>query len=260
MCAQRAAPGSPPAAVRRWAPTSTTPAGRARQRRRHRHHRLRGQKALSGGDEVDRTDDDDPAGRRAPVRRLTQVPPDDDAATPVIQNLMDRHAVRRGPAGWGCWPPATPGQLNDPGLSRGAYRAGLRGRQGRDVRLPGRQLHPDQIQDLFRDSAATPRSLLDGGSSSAIVLRRESGGMWARQRSPRILRHHTGAVRRKGTPCRAGWPSTEPSRAQKTRTDMTNTERRRPSGQCGRDDVRPARCPPPTFRATAPRRSSAAWR
>ena len=39
---------------------------------------------------------------------------------------------------------------------RGEDRPRLLPRPGRDVRLPGRQLHPDQIQDLFRAWAATP--------------------------------------------------------------------------------------------------------
>ena len=38
---------------------------------------------------------------------------------------------------------------------------------------------PDQIQDLFRGLGSDTAILLDGGSSSAIVLRRDTGGMWA---------------------------------------------------------------------------------
>jgi hypothetical protein len=38
---------------------------------------------------------------------------------------------------------------------------------------------PDQLQDLFRGLGSDSAILLDGGGSSAIVLRREAGGMWA---------------------------------------------------------------------------------
>ena len=38
---------------------------------------------------------------------------------------------------------------------------------------------PDQIQDLFRGLGSDTAILLDGGGSSAIVLRRDTGGMWA---------------------------------------------------------------------------------
>jgi hypothetical protein len=38
---------------------------------------------------------------------------------------------------------------------------------------------PDQIQDLFRGLGSDTAIMLDGGGSSAIVLRRDTGGMWA---------------------------------------------------------------------------------
>ena len=44
---------------------------------------------------------------------------------------------------------------------------------------------PDQIQDLFRGLSSDTAVLLDGGGSSAIVLRRDTGGMWAGAGSPR---------------------------------------------------------------------------
>jgi hypothetical protein len=44
---------------------------------------------------------------------------------------------------------------------------------------------PDQVQDLFRGLGSDTAVLLDGGGSSAIVLRRDTGGMWAGAGSPR---------------------------------------------------------------------------
>ena len=38
---------------------------------------------------------------------------------------------------------------------------------------------PDNVQDLFRGLGSDTAVLLDGGTSSAIVLRRDTGGMWA---------------------------------------------------------------------------------
>ena len=38
---------------------------------------------------------------------------------------------------------------------------------------------PDQIQDLFRGLGSDTAVLLDGGGSSSIVLRRDTGGMWS---------------------------------------------------------------------------------
>jgi hypothetical protein len=44
---------------------------------------------------------------------------------------------------------------------------------------------PDNMQDLFRGLGSDNAVLLDGGGSSAIVLRRDTGGMWAGAGSPR---------------------------------------------------------------------------
>ena len=54
---------------------------------------------------------------------------------------------------------------------------------------------PDQIQDLFRGLGSDTAILLDGGGSSAIVLRRDTGGMWAGAGVPDGMRHPSGAVR-----------------------------------------------------------------
>ena len=44
---------------------------------------------------------------------------------------------------------------------------------------------PDKIQDLFRGLGSDTAVLLDGGGSSAIVLRRDTGGMWSGAGVPR---------------------------------------------------------------------------
>ena len=67
---------------------------------------------------------------------------------------------------------------------------------------------PDQIQDLFRGLGADNAVLLDGGGSSAIVLRRDTGGMWSGAGSPRAV-----AIRAKcsATPVSARCPAGSPS-------------------------------------------------
>ncbi len=55
---------------------------------------------------------------------------------------------------------------------------GQKGLLGAGVFQGGRYT-PDQIQDLFRALGSDTAILLDGGGSSAIVVRRDSGGMWA---------------------------------------------------------------------------------
>lgn len=55
---------------------------------------------------------------------------------------------------------------------------------------------PDQIQDLFGGLGSDTAILLDGGGSSAIVLRRDAGGMWAGAGVPKgLMRHDAGVVR-----------------------------------------------------------------
>ena len=54
---------------------------------------------------------------------------------------------------------------------------------------------PDHIQDLFRGLGSDTAILLDGGGSSAIVLRRDTGGMWAGAGSPKGSATPAGALR-----------------------------------------------------------------
>jgi hypothetical protein len=44
---------------------------------------------------------------------------------------------------------------------------------------------PDQIQDLLRGLGSDTAVLLDGGNSWAIVLHRDTGGMWAGAGAPK---------------------------------------------------------------------------
>ena len=69
--------------------------------------------------------------------------------------------------------------MNDPGPS--AARTALAYARDKDEMyvFQGGSYTPDQIQDLFRGLGSDTAILLDGGGSSAIVLRRDTGGMWA---------------------------------------------------------------------------------
>ena len=81
--------------------------------------------------------------------------------------------------------PGDTGQLNDPGPSAARTAIGyVRDRDELYV-FQGGNYTPDQIQDLFRGLGSDTAVLLDGGGSSAIVLRRDTGGMWAGAGSPR---------------------------------------------------------------------------
>lgn len=117
------------------------------------------------------------------------VPPksrdDFDAATPVIQGLLDRGTRFVAVSGLGLLAPGDTGQLNDPGPS--AARTAIAYNKNNDEMyvFQGGSYTPDQIQDLFRGLGSDTAILLDGGGSSAIVLRRDTGGMWAGAGVPR---------------------------------------------------------------------------
>ncbi|WP_372510344.1 phosphodiester glycosidase family protein [Mycolicibacterium pyrenivorans] len=117
------------------------------------------------------------------------VPPksldDYDAASPVITDLLDKGTRFVAVAGIGLLAPGDTGQLNDPGPS--AARTAIAYVRDRDEMyvFHGGSYTPDQIQDLFRGLGSDTAVLLDGGGSSAIVLRRDTGGMWAGAGSPR---------------------------------------------------------------------------
>ena len=152
-----------------------------RQRRGHRHRRLRGQAGpVRRRRELERAGHDDPAGRRRAVSSCRPERPDDyDAASPVIQGLLDKGARFVAVSGIGLLAPGDTGQLNDGGPS--AARTALAYSRTSDEMyvFQGGSYTPDQIQDLFRGLGSDTAVLLDGGGSSAIVLRRDTGGMWA---------------------------------------------------------------------------------
>ncbi len=106
-------------------------------------------------------------------------PTDFDAATPVIQGLMDKGTRFVAVSGIGLLAPGDTGQLNDGGPS--AARTAIAYSREKDEMyvFQGGSYTPDQIQDLFRALGSDTAILLDGGGSSAIVLRRDTGGMWA---------------------------------------------------------------------------------
>ena len=145
-----------------------------------------GKQALSGGDEhwTALTTMILPVGGRPFV--VSPGSSDDyGAAAPVIQNLMDQGTRFVAVSGLGLLAPGDTGQLNDPGPA--AARTALAYAADKDEMyvFQGGSYTPDQIQDLFRGLGSDTAILLDGGSSSAIVLRRQSGGMWAGAGDPR---------------------------------------------------------------------------
>jgi hypothetical protein len=139
-----------------------------------------GKQALSGGDEVwtALTTMILPVGG-APFVVPPRTPDDYDAATPVIKDLMDKGTRFVAVSGLGLLAPGDTGQMNDGGPS--AARTAIAYARDRDEMyvFQGGSYTPDQIQDLFRGLGSDTALLLDGGGSSAIVLRRDTGGMWA---------------------------------------------------------------------------------
>ncbi|OBF19328.1 hypothetical protein GAN17_02065 [Mycobacterium kubicae] len=110
---------------------------------------------------------------------------DYDVATPVIQDLLNKDAKFVAVSGIGLLSPGNTGQLHDGGPS--AARTALAYVKQRDEMyiFEGGSYTPDNIQDLFRGLGSDTAVLLDGGGSSAIVLRRDTGGMWAGAGSPK---------------------------------------------------------------------------
>ena len=106
------------------------------------------------------------------------VPPssdeDFDTATPFVTRLINDGTRFVAVAGLGLLAPGETGQLNDPGPS--AARTVIAYVKDRDEMyvFQGGSYTPDQIQDLFRGLGSDTAVLLDGGGSSAIVLRRDT--------------------------------------------------------------------------------------
>ena len=145
-----------------------------------------GKQALSGGDEVwTAMSTLILPVHGAPYLVTPSGPRDYDAASPVISDLIDKDAKFVAVSGLKLLSPGDDRQLNDPG--RPAARTAIGYTAGKDEMyvFQGGRYTPDQIQDVFRGLGAETALLLDGGGSSAIVLRRDSGGMWAGAGSPR---------------------------------------------------------------------------
>ncbi|WP_343600745.1 phosphodiester glycosidase family protein [Mycobacterium sp.] len=101
------------------------------------------------------------------------------AATPVVTGLVDSGEQFVAVSGLGLLAPGNTGQLHDGGPS--AARTAIAYSKAKDevYVFQGGSYTPDNIQDLFRAMGSDSAILLDGGGSSAIVLRRDTGGMWA---------------------------------------------------------------------------------
>ena len=110
---------------------------------------------------------------------------DYDSASPVIEDLLNKNERFVAVAGIGLLAPGHTEQLHDPGPS--AARTALAYAKQKDEMyiFQGGDYTPDNIQDLFRGLGSDTAILLDGGGSSAIVLRRDTGGMWAGAGSPK---------------------------------------------------------------------------
>lgn len=110
---------------------------------------------------------------------------DYDAATPVVADLLNKNERFVAVSGIGLLAPGNMGQLQDGGPS--AARTALAYSKQKDEMyvFEGGSYTPDNMQDLFRGLGSESAVLLDGGTSSAIVLRRDTGGMWAGAGSPR---------------------------------------------------------------------------
>ena len=104
---------------------------------------------------------------------------DYDAASAVINDLVEKGNRFVAVAGLHLLAPGDTAQMNDGGPS--AARTALAYSRDKDEMyvFQGGSYTPDQIQDLFRGLGSDTAILLDGGGSSSIVLRRDTGGMWA---------------------------------------------------------------------------------
>lgn len=145
-----------------------------------------GKQALSGGNEVWTALSTLILPVRGAPYVVTPKSSDDyDYASPEISRLVDAGTRFVAVSGVGLLAPGDTGQLNDPGGS--AARTAIAYARDKDEMyvFQGGSYTPDQLQDLFRGLGSDTAVMLDGGGSSAIVLRRDTGGMWAGAGSPR---------------------------------------------------------------------------
>lgn len=152
----------------------------------HRHRRLSRQAGpVRRRGELERADHDDPSVRRGAICGVAQDQKrlrrrHSRRRRPAEQEREVRRGLRHRPAGTRQHRAAARRRAE-----RGAHRDRLRPAEGRDVHLRGRQLHPGQHAGPVPRPGSDNAVLLDGGGSSAIVLRRDTGGMWAGAGSPR---------------------------------------------------------------------------
>ncbi|HEU0190502.1 MAG TPA: phosphodiester glycosidase family protein [Mycobacterium sp.] len=110
---------------------------------------------------------------------------DYNAAGPVVQGLVDRGDRFVAVSGLGLLAPGVTGQLNDGGPSAARTAIGYSRQRDEMYVFQGGSYTPDNMQDLFRGLGSENAVLLDGGGSSAIVLRRDTGGRWGGAGTPR---------------------------------------------------------------------------
>lgn len=139
-----------------------------------------GKPGLSGGNEVwtALTTMVLPSGG-APYAIAPRSTQDFEVAAAPIQSLVDRGERFVAVSGIGLLAPGKTGQLNDGGPSAARTAIGYAKSQDAMYVFQGGSYTPDNMQDLFRGLGSDTALLLDGGGSSAIVLRRDTGGMWA---------------------------------------------------------------------------------
>ena len=145
-----------------------------------------GKQGLSGGDEVWTALSTLILPVRGAPRIVTPASDTDyDVAAPVIGQLIDSGTRFVAISGLKLLAPGDTDQLNDPGPSAARTAVAYTREKDEMYVFQGGSYTPDQIQDLFRGLGSDTAVLLDGGGSSAIVLRRDTGGMWAGAGAPR---------------------------------------------------------------------------
>ncbi len=110
---------------------------------------------------------------------------DYDSAGPTVTGLVERGDRFVAVSGLGLLAPGVTGQLNDGGPSAARTAVGYSRAKDELYIFQGGHYTPDNMQDLFRGLGSDHAILLDGGSSSAVVVRRDAGGMWTGAGVPR---------------------------------------------------------------------------
>jgi hypothetical protein len=106
-------------------------------------------------------------------------PDDFAAASSTIEGLLAKESRFVAVSGFGLLAPGHMGQMNDPGPSAARTAIGYSQQRDEMYIFQGGDYTLDNMQDLFRALSSDVAIGLDGGGSSSIVLRRDTGGMWA---------------------------------------------------------------------------------